>query len=208
MNEGSSASWRARVGRVVAELLIIFVGVTAAFVLQGYQERNAAAERLSQAREGIITELSRYEIRNIEHADSIEANLGRWEAANRRGEQAVPGYYRIPGAPLPPTAAWEAAVSSGVASQFDPTLRLELGYFYTDFLGIHDNYVRYLEFIEREVLPRAEKGPPAFYDSAGRLRPEFIVEMRLLREFSGELRRLSGVAGSLRLRLEALRTTG
>ena len=111
--------------------------------------------------------------------------------------QAIPGRYRIAGAPRPPTAAWDASVSSGVASMFEPALRLELGYFYSEFLGIHDNYVRHLEFMEREVLPRAETGPATFYGENGKLLPEFVVQMRLLDEFGEGMRKASRTASLL-----------
>mgnify|MGYP000110661340 CR=1 FL=1 len=127
-------------------------------------------------------------------------------AAEQAGQRAIPGYFIIPGAPRPPTAAWDSAVSSGVASLYAPDLRLELSYFYTELVGIHDNYVRRLEFTEREILPRAEVGPDAFYDSTGRLRPEFAVEMRLLADFGHDLRHFGTLAGSLRSRLEALQS--
>jgi hypothetical protein len=64
------------------------------------------------------------------------------------------------------------------------------------------NWIRRLEFAAREILPRAEVGPDAFYDGAGHLRPEFTVEMRLFGDFSQDLRRLGLMAGSLRARLE------
>jgi hypothetical protein len=84
------------------------------------------------------------------------ANIARWEDAERTGKRAVPGYYRIPGAPHPPSAGWNSAVASGVARMLQPKLRRELGYFYSAFVGIHDNYDRYNQFTEREVLPRAQ----------------------------------------------------
>jgi hypothetical protein len=80
---------------------------------------------------------------------------------------------------------------------FDPELRLALGYFYTDFLGIHDNYVRRLIFIEREILPRVEQGAEVFYQGDGRVRPEFLVEMSLLDEFGQDLRAASRQAAIL-----------
>ena len=159
--------------------------------------------QLRQARAGIVAELIRYESRALQHADSITASIERWRRADRAGEQAIPGHYRIPGATHPPTSAWDAAVSSGVARLFDPQLQLELGYFYTEFVGIHDNYVRYLEFSEREHLTREISGAPAFYDPSGRLLPVFRVQMTLLEEFGSDLRRISGLAGEIRRELEA-----
>jgi hypothetical protein len=195
-------TWRRRVTQVISQLLIIFIGVTAAFMADEYRGRLGQQEQLRQARDGIVAEMARYETRALEHADGISASIEQWRSADRQGHRAVPGFYRIPGATHPPSAGWDAAVSSGVASLFDPQLRLELGYFYTEFAGIHDNYVRYLEFSEREHLPRAELGEAEFYDSSGRLLPEFRVQMALLEEFGTDLRRLSALAGELRRKLE------
>ncbi len=193
-----------RAARVVAEGLIIFAGVTAAFLVEGYRDDLEDSKRLEQATAGIITEMTHYATRSREHADSITARIDAWRRADSAGRRAVPGYYRIPGAPHPPTAAWDAAVASGVASLFEPELRLDLGYFYNEFVGVHDNYVRYLEFAEREILPRAEVGPDEFYDTAGRLRPEFRSYMRLFQEFADDLRGLAATAEELRSRLETM----
>ena len=94
-------------------------------------------------------------------------------------------------------------MASGVASHFDPDTQLQLGYFYSEFTGIHDNYVRRVEFTEQEILPRAALGVDAFYDPAGKLLPQFQVHMNLLSQFSADLRRLTGRAKELRLELDA-----
>ena len=127
-----------RFGRLAAELVVIFVGVTAAFFVENYRERLAAEEDLS-----------------------------------------------------------------GVASQYEPDLRFRLGYFYDEMVGIHTNYQRHLAFIESEVLPRAEIGPAAFYDDAGRFDPAVRARLDLLDEFAADLRRWSTMAGELADELEA-----
>lgn len=193
-----------RFGRIAAEFIVIFVGVTAAFFVEGYREHLDRQEDLRNATAGISTELARYQTRGMEHVDSIVRSLERWEAVDRAGTPMVPAFYRIPGAPRPPTAAWDAAVSSGVASLIDPDLRIELGYFYSEFVGIHEKYSRYAEFVDEEILPRAEIGPEAFYDPSGALEPQFRVHMALLGEFAEDLRALTEVAAELRGRLEAL----
>ena len=195
--------WRSRASRVGVGLLTIFAGVTAAFIVDEYRAHLAKMAQLRQARDGIVAELMSYERRGLEHAEAITQSILRWETADRAGDKAVPGYYRIPGATHPPTAAWDAAVSSGVASLFDPQLRLQLGFFYTEFLGVHTNYARHLAFVERELLPRAQLGAEAFYDESGRLMPEFQVHMDLLSEFGDDLRELSAFAGELRVQLES-----
>jgi len=161
-------------------------------------------EELHQAVSGIITEMEHYEKRSVEYADAFNAATERWAAADRQGGRAVPSYYRIPGATHPPSAAWNTAVTSGIARMLEPELRMDLGYFYSEFHGIHDNYDRYNQFTEREVLPRLTNGPDAFYGPDGKLLAIFRVHMDLQNEFAADLRRLGQTAHDLRTRLESL----
>lgn len=197
-------NWRARVGWLAGQLLVIFLGVSAAFIVENYREALSGKEELHQAVAGIITELEQHERRSVEFADAFNAATERWAAADREGRRAIPGYYRIPGASHPPTAAWNMAVTSGIARRLEPKLRMELGYFYSEFTGIHDSYDRYNQFTEREVLPRLTGGPDAFYGPDGKLLPIFLVHMDLQNEFAGDLRKLGQKAHELRVRLEAL----
>jgi hypothetical protein len=162
---------------------------------------------MDQGIAGIITELKHHESRSQEHANAILANVARWTNDDQAGKRAIPGYYRIPGASHPPSSAWTSAVASGTTRLIDPKLRLELGYFYSEFVGIHDNYDRYNQFTEREVLPRIPSGPDAFYGQDGRLLPAFRVHMELQSEFARDLRKLGEKAHELRIRLEALESS-
>jgi hypothetical protein len=197
-------SWRSRLGWLVGQLLVIFLGVSAAFVVENYRETLSQKEELHQSLTGIITELQHYEQRSVQFSDAFNAAVERWAAADREGRRAVPGYYRIPGAAHPPAAAWNTAVASGIARMLEPKLRMDLGYFYSEFVGIHDSYDRYNQFTEREVLPRLAGGPDAFYGPDGKLLAIFRVHMDLQNEFAADLRRLGQMAHDLRTRLEAL----
>ena len=160
-------AWRGHVGWLVGQLIVVFAGVSAAFVVENYRDsRNQSAE-FRQALSGVVAELSRVETRGREFADGIEAKVSEWEQADRSGGRAIPGYYRIPGGTHPPTAAWNTMVTSGLARLIEPSLRTELGYFYSELVGIHDNYDRYNQFTEREVLPRLAAAPDSFYGPDG-----------------------------------------
>jgi hypothetical protein len=201
-NPEQRRGWRTRLGWLAGELIVVFAGVSAAFVVESYRDsRNQAAE-FRQALFGLTAELNRTESRGREFADGITAKIKEWEDADRSGRRAVPGYYRIPGATHPPTAAWNTMVSSGLARLIEPKLRTELGYFYSEFVGIHDNYDRYNQFTEREVLPRLAAGPDAFYGTDERILPMFRVQMDLQQEFASDLRNLCTKAHELRIRLE------
>ena len=198
-------SWRSHVGWLAGQLLVIFLGVTAAFIVENYRESLSQREELHQAVSGLVAELEDYEARSARITNAFDAAIETWKAADRRGQHAIPGYYRIPGAPHPPIAGWTTMVNSGIARFLDPKLRRDLSYYYSEFVGIHDNYERYNQFTEREILPRLASGPDAFYGPDGKLLPIFRVQMDLEAEFAADLRRLTAMAHDLRIRLEQVR---
>jgi hypothetical protein len=202
-HRSQNATWRERLGWLATEFLIIFVGVSAAFVVENYRDYRTHVAEFHDAMSGVIAELRNTEAKTRTYSEAIFADLARWEEADRTGKRAVPSHYRIPGATHPPTAAWNSAVSSGVARMIEPKLRTELGHYYNEFLGIHDNYDRYNQFTEREVLPRIILGPEAFYGSDGKLLPQFRVYMDLQKEFATDLRKIGASAHELRTKLEA-----
>ena len=197
--------WRSHLSWLAGQLVVIFLGVSAAFIVENYRERASQREEFQEAIAGLITEIEDYERGSADYSNRFDSAIEKWKAADRQGQRAVPGYFRIPGAPHPPSAAWTTTVNSGIARMFDPKLRLKLGYFYAEFIGIHDNYERYNQFTEREILPRLPAGPDAFYGEDDKLLPMFRVHMDLETEFAADLRRLGKMAHDLRLRLEALR---
>jgi hypothetical protein len=204
-NSEPRRGWRTRLGWLAGELIVVFVGVSSAFVVESYRDGRKQQAEYGQALSGVIAELSRHENRGCELADGIEAKIKEWEETDRSGRRAVPGYYRIPGASHPPIAAWNTMVSSGLVRLIEPKLRTELAYFYSEFDGIHDNYERSNQFTEREVLPRVASGPDTFYGPDGRILPMFRVHMDLQREFANDLRNLCTKAHELRIRLEKVR---
>src|SRR6185369_7938512 len=197
-----SVIWRARAIGALAQLTTIFIGVTLAFLFEGYRKQIDEAADLRQAVAGIISELGHYAERGNFHALQFEQSIEAWREADRAGHQAAPLLYRLPGALTPPAAAWESALSSGAASHLEPALKLEIGYFYNEMLGIHANYRRQVDFAEREVMPRVLKGAAAFYGSDGRLLPAFQVHIALIGEFADDLKRLSLRADELKKKLE------
>lgn len=203
MPDSDRPRWRPNWRRAAVELAVIFLGVTSAFYVDSYREHLAAEEDLREASTGILAELRSFESRGGEFVAALNGPIERWREADAAGRRTVPEFYTIPGAPTPPTAAWDATVASGVASQFEPDFRFRLGFFYSEFRGIHENYLRHLDFVEREVMPRIEAGPDAFYDEAGRFDPAVRVRMALIEEFTADLARLSRLAGELADELEA-----
>lgn len=183
--------WRSRALSALAQLALIFIGVTLAFVFEGWRKQLDETADVRETVDGLITELRHCEKHGGELAQRMLRSAEAWHAEDRAGRQAVLDLQRIPGAPYPPAAAWNSAVSSGIANKLDPVLSLELGWYYSESGGIHVNYSRWLEFNEREVMPRVLEGAAAFYGPEGKLKPEFRVHLALYEEFVADLKRVS-----------------
>jgi len=200
-----AALWRARVLGALQQLTVIFVGVTLAFVFEGWRKDLDEAADKRRTVDSLITELRHHSNHGSELAQKIGQSIEAWHAEDRAGRQASLDLLRIPGAPYPPMAAWSSAISSGMANKLEPTLALELGWYYSELGGIHSNYIRQLPFEEREVMPRVLQGAAAFYGADGKLKPEFRAHLMLYEEFVADLTKLSAQAGVLLKKLEILR---
>src|ERR1041384_4431695 len=98
-------NWRGHVGWLAGQLIVVFAGVSGAFVVENYRDSNNQQAEFSQTLSGVIAELKRYETRGLEIADGMDAKIAAWEDADRSGARAIPGYYRIPGVTHAPSAA-------------------------------------------------------------------------------------------------------
>ena len=81
-------SWRSRLGWLTGQLFVIFLGVSAAFVVENYRETLSQKEELHQAVAGIITEMEHYEKRSVQFADAFNAATERW--GRRTGKDGGP----------------------------------------------------------------------------------------------------------------------
>ncbi len=90
---------------------------------------------------------------------------------------------------------------------FDPVTLFDLGYYYSELDGVGKKYIRYVTFVENEVLPKLKEDSLVFYrDDKTSLKPEFEANIDRLLDFRTESIRLSNWGACLVYRLEAKRT--
>ena len=193
---------RSLIGKFAFEFVIIVIGVTAAFALEGIRQDAEDA----RYRDSMIAAL-RPTLDNVtRHNAQLDAKVGEalvdFDAALARGEKPMPPIYREDDSERPPTRAWDAIVATGAAKSLDPKLLFDLSLFYTRQDSYGERYIRYNDFTESRVLALGP-GPAGFYDAAsGRLKPEFAAHIDRLREMQRLARRQSVEARKLRAALE------
>ena len=185
------------IGRFAFELVIIFVGVTAAFSLENAREIREETQYRSQMVRALRTSLDDW----AEHGQAvdrqIEGLLRGYDLARRQDLHPLPHIYRERGAERPPTRAWDGIVATGAARALDPDMFFRLARFHGRADSFGDRYLRYNDFSEGRVLPYTGD-PGSFYDADGALKPEYAAYVERLRDLQRELRALIAEAAQLR----------
>ena len=102
-----------RIGRWTAELVLVFIGVYAAFWLNNYQQHRQDAER----RDRILASLQQELRRGIESGKTVTAQEEQRAAEFRRAVLSTPGFVRLVG----------DTVASGSGSAGRPDARYQRG---------------------------------------------------------------------------------
>ena len=171
--------------RLTFELLVIFLGVYAAFWVENYRGEIADRERSREVVQTIQRGLD--DIINVqsEAAEASLLGLSEWQSARERGELPPPYFLRMYGSERAPRTVYEAILQSRPVELFSPDLMFDLAFLYSEVMGVSDRYVRYSEFTESKVLPNLKNGPLAFYDSTGQtLLPNYAAHMDRLQELA------------------------
>jgi hypothetical protein len=80
-HRSQNANWRERLAWLASELLIIFLAVSAAFVVENYRDHRTRVAEFHDAMSGVIAELRNTEAKTRTYSDAIFAELAHWEEA-------------------------------------------------------------------------------------------------------------------------------
>ena len=191
-------------GRLLFEIVIIFVGVTAAFALEAArQEREEAAYRDGMIA-ALIPTFNDFERHSRAFEQETGAKIAASDAALARGEQPKLPIYREPGGERPPSRAWDGIVATGVSKALPPELYYELSRFYTRQESFGERYVRYAQMTEQQILSLGPEQRGIYDPASGELKPEYAAYVDRLRDLITVDKVLDVQARELRAKLGAL----
>ena len=195
------ASRRPLIGKLVFEIVIVFVGVTAAFAIESVRrDREEAAYRTSIIA-ALVPTFDDVQRHNLEFETDVQGKLAAFDAAIARHEQPPLPIFRITNAERPPVRIWDSVVATGAARALDPELLFRLARFYNRQESYGERYVRYATYTEQEIYPLGSDRT-ALFDAAGNLRPKFAAYVDRLRELLAASRNLAEQAKGLRAELK------
>ena len=199
------AGRRETVGKFVFEVVIVFIGVTAAFALESArQDRQDAAYR-KQMIDALIPILDDTITHNRLFESSVDQKLNSFDQALARGEHPNLPVYRESGAERPPTRVWDGIVSTGAAKALDPNLFFDLARYYNRLDSFGERYIRYNNFTEQRVFPLGKNEHGIYDPKTGQLKPEYASYVDRLRDLEEAAKELDALASNLRTRLNRQR---
>jgi len=191
---------------VCIDLVVVVVGVFIGIQVANWNEARLEAVRKQQIIEALITDISDSIGVQRQFVNQIDAGLDEWERSHTRGDKPVPYYYRIDGSDTAPDI-WGALQQTQLVDLFDPETLFDLSFYYSELAGVGRKYVRYVTFVEQNVLPYASVQPEIFYEEgSSSLKPVYQANMDRLRDFRNESERFIDWAHCLVFRLQSDRT--
>lgn len=197
------AAHRATIGKLLFEIVIVFIGVTAAFALEGIRERHEEAQYRATVIAALVPTLDDVLQHNHEFETEVEAKLAAFDAAIARHERPELPIFRETNSERPPVRIWDTVVATGAMRALDADLLFRLAMFYNRQDSFGERYVRYAAYTEQHVFVLGAN-PSVFYDATGALKSEFAAYVDRLRDLLVASRALTVQARGLRDELEVL----
>lgn len=197
--------YRPLIGKFLFEVIIVFIGVTAAFALEAARQDRQDAEYRQSMLGALAGTLNDIVDHNQQFEKLVDKQLADFDSALARGEHPKLPVYRESGSERPPTRIWDAVVSSGAARALDPKLFYALAVLYTQLDSFGEKYIRYNDFTEQHVFTLGPDQAGIYDSKTGRLKPEFAAYVDRLRDLNQLAKELDARAAVLQARLNRLK---
>lgn len=160
-----------RAGWLAAELLVVFAGVTLAFLLEGYRAERAVEERRAEIVSAVVEELRGIAQGASQAETEAEAALETYrDSATSRPVAPRPISPFLPFRPY----VWNAALESGAIEALDADQMLALSRLYARVDELRRTVDRAAAYSRDFIVPRLDEPAAAFYrDDGQRLRPRY-----------------------------------
>lgn len=182
--------------RLGLELVVIFVGVTAAFALSEYESRRDDAERRHQLQAALVQEIRDVTSNTRRVAEYLPGEMARFDSAVAAGGQP----------PLQPwtepvrlqTHMWQVTLDSGALDLFDVSTVYDLSQFYNELNMGFDQIEQLRELSQTLLIPNLGENIDEFYDrETNELRPKYRWHPDGLRRLSMLATRITALGDSL-----------
>ena len=193
---------RELVGKLLFEIVIIFIGVTAAFALEAARQDRSDADYRNSMIAAMVPTFDDMQRHNRIFINEAAAKIEAFDRDLAAGKQPLLPIYREGGAERPPMRAWDGIVASGVSKALPPELYFQLSQFYNRQESIGERYVRYADMTERDIYPLGpdQKG---IYGPTG-LKPQYAAYVDRLCDLIAATKKIDPQALEMKAKVQAL----
>lgn len=167
--------------KIALDLVIVFVGVLAAFWVNNYKENQINRSNQLKVYNNLRGEIDFLVKGGQFILPDAERQLANWNLAYENKEMPDPIFYRMPGLERPPNTIWQASLESDIVSLIDTDLMFELAVFYSTQESLFDQFDELKRLGLDRILPN-EGNKAYFYNNDKTLKREFTEYHRMLEE--------------------------
>jgi hypothetical protein len=191
----TSSSWRAHAGRLAVELVVVFIGLYAAFAVSEYQADREAEERREQLRLALVREIAEITANVKNGAAGMAETLVFYDAQLENA--GTPALHPLIEAIDVRTHMWEATLASGGIDLFDVATVHDLSAFYNELNAGFAQIGQLRALSESILIPNLDRGTDEFYSAPGQLRAKYAWYLSGLRNLHRLAVRIAAMGDSL-----------
>ena len=195
-------NYRSLAGKLLFEIIIIFIGVTAAFALESARQEREE-QRYRQTMIAAMIPLFDDFARHNQGLYEMEPKLAAFDRAVAAGQRPMIPIFRERGSERAPVRSWDGIVATGIPRALPPKLYMDISLFFTRQESLGERFVRYISFAEAEIEP-LRTDPSQFYDASGKLKPKYAASTDQLRGIIAGTRFTEEQSRTLKTQIEAL----
>jgi hypothetical protein len=183
----------ARFGWLIAEVVLVFLGMYGAFVLERMHDDDMDLLRKRQILQALVDEFANYEEELGSASNSLDEGYGiPFFTAYSSGEKPFPRPIPFGGMGSVNTGIWEAMLQSGGIEVLEVELIQGVQGFFKKLQDLLDLYSRFERLSESMILPEMDQSVDFFYESEGsELRDKYKWYVNSLFTVGMSLRELS-----------------
>ncbi len=198
-----SSNIKSQAIRVLAEMLVVFVGVYAAFGLESARSKRAEAARGRQMLVAMQHDFADSQQSLDDAVPSVVAVVDSFLASHEAGGMPEIGHLALSMSFR--SGAWDAMMQSGGVNLLDVDFILLVEEYYRLVQTLSDRTDEGRQMSTALILPRLNDGNSVFYDpDTRRLRPSYRWYLAMLREFSDQIQLIHQKNGDLLERVNGM----
>ena len=150
------------IGWLLADLIVVFVGVYAAFLITEYAAERKHTQHQKKLYEAIYQDIDGFiDVNWLE----LESWYKEWQQHYEDGQMPDLIYLPVEKGFIPPSRdVWNAAVASDVLGALEASTVRNIAQFYNRIDHMLKKFESLNEFVLREIIPHEERGKAPFYN--------------------------------------------